>query len=248
MSAMREATGAAALAEARLWLGTPYRHQASLRGVGCDCLGLLRGVWRALYGPEPEAPPPYAATWAESAALGTDPLAEAAARHLIPVIAPVHGPLAAYAPAPGDVLLFGVRRHLPARHCAIATGDGGMIHAHEGAAVTEVALTPWWRRHLAGAYRFPDAPSAARPDPADQRSAARAASAADRKAAAGTASEGVAPVSEEATSTPTTSGSAPEKSISAEPDSPGTTRQRCPSSAGPAGSSCAAQPVSTVTI
>ena len=28
------------------WIGTPYRHQASLKGVGCDCLGLVRGVWR----------------------------------------------------------------------------------------------------------------------------------------------------------------------------------------------------------
>ena len=43
---------------ARAWLGTPYHHQASLRGVGCDCLGLVRGVWRELYGPEPEAAPP----------------------------------------------------------------------------------------------------------------------------------------------------------------------------------------------
>ena len=35
------------VAEARAWIGTPYRHQASLKGVGCDCLGLVRGVWRA---------------------------------------------------------------------------------------------------------------------------------------------------------------------------------------------------------
>ena len=147
----RDRTGAAALDEARLWLGTPYRHQASLRGIGCDCLGLLRGVWRGLHGAEPEAVPPYSATWAESAAPGTDPLSEATARHLLPV----PGPLAAYAPEPGDVLLFAFRRHLPARHCAIACGDGRMIHAHDRAAVTEVALTPWWRRHLTGAFRFP---------------------------------------------------------------------------------------------
>ncbi len=44
---------------ARAWIGTPYRHQASLRGVGCDCLGLLRGVWREVMGAEPEMPPPY---------------------------------------------------------------------------------------------------------------------------------------------------------------------------------------------
>jgi cell wall-associated NlpC family hydrolase len=24
------------VAQARSWLGTPYRHQASLKGVGCD--------------------------------------------------------------------------------------------------------------------------------------------------------------------------------------------------------------------
>ena len=31
---------------ARGWIGTPYLHQASCRGIGCDCLGLVRGVWR----------------------------------------------------------------------------------------------------------------------------------------------------------------------------------------------------------
>ena len=40
---------------ARAWLGTPYRHRASTPGAGCDCLGLVRGVWRTLYGAEPGA-------------------------------------------------------------------------------------------------------------------------------------------------------------------------------------------------
>ncbi|WP_457108409.1 NlpC/P60 family protein [Methylobacterium sp. P5_C11] len=168
MSAMRRAIGqdigAAALGEARLWLGTPYRHQASLRGVGCDCLGLLRGVWRGLYGAEPEVPPPYSGTWAESAAPGTDPLAEAAARHLVPAPGALPGALAVPAPRAGDVLLFAFRRHLPARHCAIATGDGAMIHAHDGAAVTEVALAHWWRRHVTGVFRFPEVGSGRRGD------------------------------------------------------------------------------------
>ena len=31
-------------------------------GAGCDCLGLLRGVWRSLYGDEP-AVPNYRADW-----------------------------------------------------------------------------------------------------------------------------------------------------------------------------------------
>ncbi|MFZ1885801.1 MAG: hypothetical protein WAU53_19910, partial [Rhodoplanes sp.] len=30
-----------------------------------------------------------------------------------------------------------------------------MVHAHDGAAVAEVAIAPWWRRRLAYAFRFP---------------------------------------------------------------------------------------------
>jgi len=130
---------------ARLWLGTPYHHQASLRGVGCDCLGLVRGVWRDLCGDEPEAPPPYSPSWAES--LRQETLALAAARHL--------KPLPTAEAQPGDVLLFRWREHLPAKHCAILASHGRLIHAHDGAAVAEVAFTPWWRRHLSHAFSFP---------------------------------------------------------------------------------------------
>jgi hypothetical protein len=45
--------------EARTWIGTPYRHQASVKGVGADCLGLVRGIWREVIGPEPAVVPPY---------------------------------------------------------------------------------------------------------------------------------------------------------------------------------------------
>jgi NlpC/P60 family putative phage cell wall peptidase len=131
--------------EARTWIGTPYRHQASLKGVGCDCLGLVRGVWRALIGEEPEPMPAYARDWAEAAK--GEPLAEAGLRHLIAVACDECGA--------GDVLLFRWRAHCVAKHAAIATGEGTMIHAHDGAAVAEVALAPWWRRRLAYAFRFP---------------------------------------------------------------------------------------------
>jgi NlpC/P60 family putative phage cell wall peptidase len=133
------------VAEARDWIGTPYRHQASLKGVGCDCLGLVRGVWRALYGDEPEQVPAYSRDWAEATFRET--LAEAGARHLIAV--PPH------ACQPGDVLLFRWRAGMVAKHAAILSGDGTMIHAHDGAAVAEVAFAPWWRRRLAYAFRFP---------------------------------------------------------------------------------------------
>lgn len=133
------------VAEARSWIGTPYRHQASLRGVGCDCLGLVRGVWRALHGEEPERMPAYSRDWAEASLHET--LAEAGARHLLPV--------SRDAMQAGDVLLFRWRTGLVAKHAAILTDDGTMIHAHDGAAVAEVAFAPWWRRRLAYAFRFP---------------------------------------------------------------------------------------------
>lgn len=138
-------TRAQIVAEARAWIDTPYRHQASLKGVGCDCLGLIRGVWRALIADEPEPVPPYAPDWAE--ATGSESLAAAARRHLVEVaVADV---------APGDVLLFRWRARFPAKHAAIATASDFMVHAHDGAAVAEVALAPWWRRRLAYVFRFP---------------------------------------------------------------------------------------------
>lgn len=32
------------VAEAREWIGTPFIHGQSLKGVGCDCIGLIVGV------------------------------------------------------------------------------------------------------------------------------------------------------------------------------------------------------------
>ena len=133
------------VAEARAWLGTPYRHQASLKGVGCDCLGLVRGVWRAVIGEEPERAPAYAPDWAEAAK--GEPLAEAAARHLTAIDRDAF--------REGDVLLFRWRANLPAKHAAIVTAPALMVHAHDGASVAEVALAPWWRRRIAYAFRFP---------------------------------------------------------------------------------------------
>lgn len=133
------------VAAARGWIGTPYLHQASLKGVGTDCLGLVRGVWREVMGREPEAPPAYAPGWAEMG--GREAMAEAARRHMVEI------PCTEY--RAGDVLLFRWRPHLPAKHAGIAVSDTAMVHAQEQAAVTEVALSGWWLRHLAFAFRFP---------------------------------------------------------------------------------------------
>ena len=134
------------VAEARCWIGTPYRHQASLKGVGCDCLGLVMGVWRAFYGELPEQPPPYAPDWAEAGS--GESLADAAVRHLVPR---TNGNIEA-----GDVLIFRWRAHVAAKHLAIATSADRMVHAHDGAEVAEVAITPFWRRKIAYRFSFPE--------------------------------------------------------------------------------------------
>jgi cell wall-associated NlpC family hydrolase len=43
-----------------------------------------------------------------------------------------------------------------AKHAAILATRQTMIHAMEGAVASEVAFSSWWRRRLAGAFRFPD--------------------------------------------------------------------------------------------
>lgn len=143
----------AVLFAARNWLGTPYRHQASRKGVGTDCLGLVRGIWREVYGPEPEAPPAYTPDWAE--ALGEDTLLEAARRHM-PEIA--IGEAQA-----GDLLLFRMGLGCPAKHAAILSGADRIIHAYWGRSVCETRLVPWWRRRIAAAFVFPDISTFAQP-------------------------------------------------------------------------------------
>jgi NlpC/P60 family putative phage cell wall peptidase len=141
----------AVVAEAMDWIGTPYRHQASRKGVGCDCLGLVRGVWRALYGREPEAPGPYSADWAEAG--GGDPLIEAARRHC--------NEMPADELSPGRLILFRWRPHLPAKHAGIVVAPSRFVHAYQGHSVLVSRLGPHWRRRVAGAFAFPgpDGPS-----------------------------------------------------------------------------------------
>jgi NlpC/P60 family putative phage cell wall peptidase len=133
------------VAAARRWIGTPYRHQASLIHVGCDCLGLVRGVWREVVGAEPEEPPPYTPDWAE--ARGLETLLTAARTHFREI--------GGADIRPGDVLLFRFRDHLPAKHLGIATSATHMAHAHGGACVAEVAIGAHWRKQLVGAFAFP---------------------------------------------------------------------------------------------
>ena len=141
---------------ARSWIGTPYVHQASLKHVGCDCLGLLRGIWRDLHGEEAEETPPYSLDWAE--ATGAETLYMALSRHARE-ISPANL-------APGDIALFRMTSHGPAKHCGIVgekeftsggvsrAGSLTLIHARQNKCVSEEPLSPFWRSRLAFAFRL----------------------------------------------------------------------------------------------
>jgi NlpC/P60 family putative phage cell wall peptidase len=131
---------------ARGWIGTPYLHQASRRGAGADCLGLVRGVWRELLGAEPALVPAYTPDWSE--ARREEALWEAARRHL----------LVREVAAPGDVLLFRMRDGSVAKHLGILTESEAaprFVHAYSGHGVVENSLSAPWRRRIVAAFAFP---------------------------------------------------------------------------------------------
>lgn len=141
---MSDEAWARVVAAAQGWIGTPYRHQASVKGAGADCLGLVRGVWREVVGAEPEAPPVYSTDWGETG--GEEVLREAALRHLASV---------AGAPKPGDVLLFRMRAGGIAKHLGIMARGGRFVHAYNRHGVVESALSEAWARRIAAVFQFP---------------------------------------------------------------------------------------------
>lgn len=135
--------------EARAWIGTPYRHQASTKDAGTDCLGLLRGVWRAVLGTEPEVPPPYSQDWDEVS--GRDVLLAACQRLLIS--------RSMAEAVPGDVVLFRMRTGAVAKHLGILSAEkpASFIHAYSGHGVVENTLAAPWARRISGVFAFPGA-------------------------------------------------------------------------------------------
>jgi len=132
---------------ARSWLGTPYHDQASLKGVGCDCLGLARGVWREVVGDEPFVIPPYSRDWGET---GPHEVLAEGARGAMIEIAPENA-------GPGALLIFRMERRAIAKHVGILTEADTFIHAYERLGVIEEPLASSWRRRIAFAFLFPRA-------------------------------------------------------------------------------------------
>lgn len=129
---------------AEAWIGTPFQHQGSVRGVGADCLGLLRGVWQEILGETLDVPA-YSVDWMVDG--NRSALFEGLARHLSFSVKPVE---------PGCVLALKIGRSTQVCHVGVVDhSTKSFIHAYSGRGVIRSPLTPAWRRRIIAQFRFP---------------------------------------------------------------------------------------------
>lgn len=135
---------------AREWLNTPYQHQAMLKGVGVDCVGLIVGVGREAgilritdeeinrYSGYGRLPNPKQ-------------MGKVMTRHLYCKKGKSYGI--------GDILWLEWRKNLPMHLAFISEYKGALslIHAFSGAGkVVEHTLTPEWDRKIRSYWCFPE--------------------------------------------------------------------------------------------
>lgn len=135
------------ITRARAWIGTPYQHQAALKDVGCDCLGLLLGLWRE-EGRAAPLIPAYSRDWNEAS--GREALWHALTARF---------ELAQGLWNPGQILLFRMSDGAVAKHLGLLSQAGRaprFIHAMSGHGVVECHLTRPWRRRVVARFSWPE--------------------------------------------------------------------------------------------
>lgn len=146
---MQKATQQQIVDTARTWLGTPFHHQARVKGVGCDCLGLVVGVVDELGLKDKNGQ--NLASYDESA-YSREPDGAYLKQKLTDLLEEVP---VAQAQA-GDLALFSVRDN--PQHLAILTdyeGGLGMIHAYAPARkLVEHRLDSDWNSRLVKVFRW----------------------------------------------------------------------------------------------
>jgi cell wall-associated NlpC family hydrolase len=105
------------IAEAFGWIGTPHHHQASAKGAGCDCKGLIWGIARGAG--MPEADHPLMAHSAYSYNIDTDFLGASLAKIFKRVAAPRLGDVAV-------IVLAGRPQHL-----GLIMPDHKILHSYQ---------------------------------------------------------------------------------------------------------------------
>ncbi len=128
--------------EARSWLGTPFHHQARVKGAGVDCANLLIAVYCGLGLAELPKVDPYSQDWH----LHQDE--PRFLNMLMQYCEKVEDPL------PSDIAMFQYGRQ--AAHGAIVIDANTVIHAWRDAGQvveTQILLSPLEKR-LVGFYRL----------------------------------------------------------------------------------------------
>ena len=133
------------VAEARSWIDTKWVHQACLKNVAADCVGLIRGVYEGITGQVVTVSIDYPATWHLFKA--EERLYTEVKRYLVEI--------SAAEARPGDVLLFGFGKG-PAHHAGIMASTDTFIHAWADVGkVTETRLDDFWQKNIRAAFRYP---------------------------------------------------------------------------------------------
>ncbi len=136
------------VSKAREWIGTPFHHQGRLKGIGCDCLGMLIGVAQEM-------------NLTSSGILIHD--LDNTNYSRTPNVQEMHSKLEKYFQAieienilDGDILLMEVDNS--PQHLGIvathSTGCLSVIHALNRIGVSEHILTEAWKKRIYKAYRI----------------------------------------------------------------------------------------------
>lgn len=135
-----------AVAEARAWTGTPFQHQGCLKGVACDCIGLVKGVGVALGLVDYDDKHPKAQPFLNYRLMpDSKKMREGLGVFLVPI--PVTEATLA------DILFLAWTKE--PQHVALIS-DRGIIHSYSGVGkVVEHALDESWKRRITAAYRYP---------------------------------------------------------------------------------------------
>jgi len=129
------------VAIARETMGTPFRHQGRLPGVGIDCAGVLVHVLKSLGLPHDDLAgyPRLPYRNMIRAVLDAQPCLERVRPREIEA---------------GNVLLMTMHRFTEPMHVAIYTGST-IVHAYaDMQRVVEHSLTPEWRARITNVYRI----------------------------------------------------------------------------------------------
>ncbi len=135
-----------AVLEARKWLHTPFKHQGSVRGAGCDCIGLIKGIGMALGLVDYDPNSALAKTF-NNYSIMPNPrrMREGLATWLVQI--PVDEAMLA------DIYFMAWGKE--PQHVALIT-DKGIIHSYSRAGkVVEHGLDDLWRSRIVAAYRYP---------------------------------------------------------------------------------------------